>query len=138
MDVAMLEKVVNLAQITGCVFLATADNNGQPNIAIVREISLFPEGRIALRKWFCPTTISNIKKNGRVSCIIRDSASDRGYLLYGRTSDIEDMAMMDGYAPKEEIKCHYPQMERQLIIEVSEIFDFKQTVRCTMEESICP
>lgn len=138
MDITMLEKAVNIGQMTGYVFLATADYNGQPNIAIVPEISIFPEGRIALRKWFCPTTIDNIKKNNRVSCVIWDSKNDKGYQLQGRANDIEDMAMMDGYSPKEEMHCHYPQVERQLIIEVSEIFNFKRIVRCNKEESICP
>jgi hypothetical protein len=139
MELKMLEKAVNLAKMTGYVFLATADSRGQPFIGSAREIDLLTEDRIGLRKWFCPVTINNALKNRRIALVIWDSHSDKGFQLFGKLKNIDDMAVMDGYAGREEATCHYPQVERQLIIEVMDIFSFKQAVRCDIEEeSVCP
>ena len=53
---------------------------------------------------FVTGTVENLEQNRFVSLVIWDSASDKGYQVLGEVEEIEEEAMMNGYAPELEFK----------------------------------
>ena len=114
MKTAILEKATQLANKVGFVFVATADRNKRPHLAVARTIELKEDGRIAVQEWFCPGTMSNLETNSNVSVIVWDKDTDVGYQMIGKMENIIDMHMTDGYFPKIENKQPLPAVERQI------------------------
>ncbi len=64
--------------------------------------------------------------------------SDRGYQILGVAKSVEDLAIMDGYAPEKEAACHFPQVERLLIVEVKDVHSYRLSLQCEGElQSVC-
>ena len=118
-----VNQAINLSQRVGHVFVATADPSGLPHVAASRKITLLEDGtRVAVEDWFCPTTVANVHQNHTVALVVWDPAGDVGYQLLGEMEKIEDMAVMNGYAPA--VEYALPQVERRLIIRVTKVIDF--------------
>ena len=130
----LLEKAAKLAEKVGYVLIATADNEGWPHVAAARLLKLKENGRIDVREWFCPGTMSNLNANRRVSVVVWESASDTGYQLLGETEHMMDIGILDGYTPNMEQKWPIPQVESELVIRVSKITDFKRAPHSDIEE----
>jgi len=134
MNQKTLHQAVGLAQKLQHVFVATTDGKGLPHMAAAGKLALTPEGRVAVAAWFCPTTVANLQKNRRVSLVIWDPKVDNGYQLLGETEKVEDIAMMNGYAPGVDSQPPLPQVERQLLVRVDKIIDFKHAPHSDVEE----
>jgi len=134
MNKKTLHQAVALAQKLRHVFVATTDGKGLPHMAAAGKMALTPEGRLALAAWFCPMTVANLQKNHRVSLVIWDPQVDIGYQLLGEAEKVEEIAMMNGYAPRVESQHPLPQVERQILVRVDKIIDFKHAPHSDVEE----
>jgi hypothetical protein len=109
MNQKTLNQAIALAQKLRHVFVATTDAKGLPHMAAAGKLALTPEGRVVVAAWFCPMTVANLQKNRRVSPVIWDPKVDTGYQLLGEAEKVEDIAMMNGYAPGVESQHPLPQ-----------------------------
>lgn len=134
MNRKVLEEAVALAQKLKQIFVATADRSGLPHVAAAGKLTLSSPDRVAVAAWFCPSTVSNLEGNRRVSLVVWDPQGDIGYQLLGKVEKVEELAMMDGYAPDRDFKAHLPQVERQLLVRVKKIIGFKHAPHSDLEE----
>ena len=134
MKAEILGEAVQLATRLGYVFIATADANNWPHVAVARTMALKGEGRVAVKEWFCPGTMSNLQSNRHVSIVVWDAISDTGYQLLGEMEHIMDIGMTDGYTPEMKSKQPLPQVESQLVIYVNKVTDFKRAPHSDVEE----
>ena len=132
MKVESIENAVSLADKVEHVFVATADDRGMPHIAVAGTITHIGGARLGVSSWFCPTTLSNLQANHHISVVVWDRNNDAGYQLVGESEEIVDLVMMDGYTPSGEEKS-IPQVEREIIVRVTKIIDFMQTLHSDME-----
>ena len=129
-----LEKVTCLAEKAGYVFIATADAAGQPHLAAAGKLGLADEDCVTVTEWFCPGTVANLHTNKCVSIVVWAKDSDSGYQLLGRLEKTEDLGVLDGYAPGLEGEPPLPQVEKQLLIRIEKILDFKLAPHSDVEE----
>ena len=134
MNVEILKRAEQLAAKAGHVFVATADAKGWPHIAAAGRVALTPEKHVVVTEWFCPGTMTNLQANPRLSLVVWDSATDVGYQLIGELEEIKDLGVLDGYAPQVESKTPVPQVERQLLIHIDRVFEFKRAPHTDVEE----
>ncbi len=125
MKIEKLEKAVDLSQRIGFVCIATADRMGMPHIATAGKMELADEGQLAITEWFCPGTTANLQTNNFVSIVVWDKDSDSGYQMLGKLERIEELGILNGYAPDIESGPPLPQVERRLLIKVQKITDFR-------------
>ena len=125
MKIEKLEKAIDLSQRIGFVCVATADREGMPHIATAGKMELLDEGCLAIREWFCPGTIANLQTNKFMSVMVWDRDSDSGYQMLGKLEKIEELGILNGYAPDIESGPPLPQVERRLLIKVEKITNFK-------------
>lgn len=136
MNQETLENAVALAQKIGHVFAATANDDGLPHVAVAVKMTLISnDGDIEVEAWYCPTTLINLKQNPLISLIIWDSHADKGYQLLGEMVKVEDVAMMNGYDPKLDVKSTLPQVERRLVIRVKDVLIFSHAPHTDVKES---
>jgi len=134
MNVEALKKAEQLAAKAGHVFVATADAKGWPHVAAAGRLALTPEKHVVVTEWFCPGTMANLQANPRLSLVVWDSAAHVGYQLIGELEEIKDLGVLDGYAPQLEGKIPVPQVERQLLVHIDPVFDFKRAPHTDVEE----
>jgi uncharacterized protein len=130
-----IEKAVSLAGKVGSVFVTTADKKGCPHLTAAAKTSVTLEKKLAVTGWFCPATVANVKVNPQVGIIIWDRENDTGYQLLGRSVEVKDLAMLNGYEPQIERNQQVPQVERELIIEIEKVLLFKHAQHTDVEES---
>ncbi len=128
-----LKQAVDLARKLKHVFVATSDKNGLPHMAAAGKLTLGPEGRVVVAAWFCPTTVANLHRNRQVALIVWDPIPDTGYQLLGVAEEVEDVAMLNGYTP-DKSPSPLPQVERQILMRVDRIIDFKHAPHSDREE----
>jgi hypothetical protein len=121
-----LDEIVRLGTKAGHLFVATADPDGLPHIALAHKLAITPAGQLRVTEWFCPGTNRNLEHNRRLALVVWDGATDTGYQVLGEVEEIHDRSMLDGFAPAEEKLPPVPQVERELILRVDEILDFRQ------------
>jgi uncharacterized protein len=126
MNSAMIERMVELSNKVGFLFIATADGNGMPHMASARRVESMGGDRFAVTEWFCPGTVANLRENPRLSIVVWDSAGDMGYQVIGESERIEDVAMLDGFEAGRAETPPMPQIERRLIVRGREVFEFRQ------------
>ncbi len=134
MNVEILKKAEQLTAQAGHVFVATADAKGWPHVAAAGRMALAPEKHVVVTEWFCPGTMANLQANPRLSLVVWDSAADVGYQLIGELEEIKDLGVLDGYAPQVEGKAPVPQVERQLIVHIDRVIEFKRAPHTDVEE----
>jgi len=132
MDADTLKKAVSLAKMIGHAFIATADATGLPHIAAARKIALNKEG-IVVEEWFCPGTLANLAENRRMAIVVWDPDNDLGYQLLGEAIEVEDTAIMDGYAPDIKNDKLLPQVERRLLVRVDKVIHFSSAPHTDQE-----
>jgi hypothetical protein len=130
-----LEKVVRLAKDLGYVLIATADRQGTPHVAAAGKLEYTGGQEIAVKEWFCPGTVANLDVNKRISIVAWRRQPDTGYQLLGTVTKILDMGVLDGYAPELEGAHPLPQVEKQLVIKVEKIIEFKLAPHSDLEKS---
>jgi hypothetical protein len=134
MKMQTLREVQELAVRAGHVFIATADPRGQPHVAAAGRLALTPERHILVTEWFCPVTLSNLQSNPRLSVVVWDAATDSGYQLTGELEAVKETGTIDGYAPNVEGRRNMPQVERQLLLHVNKVLEFKRSPHSDIEE----
>ncbi len=130
MNEAKLDEITALARKTGCVYIATADGKAMPHITVAGSLERGGRRQVVIKEWFCPGTVANLKVNKAVSVAVWDFHCDVGYQLLGRLERIDDLAVLDGYAPDVEAENPVPQVEKQLVITVEKILDFSLAPHC--------
>jgi hypothetical protein len=135
MDSDTLKEAVRLARTIGHVFVATADRAGMPHMAAARKIALASdEKRLTVEEWFCPGILANLQENSSIAIVVWDHTGDFGYQLLGETTEIEDMAVMNGYVPATKDEIALPQVERRLLVRVDKVIDFSCAPHTDVEE----
>jgi Pyridoxamine 5'-phosphate oxidase len=115
-------EVFRLARGNARLLLASADAAGIPHLDAAGGLACLAAGRIQVRYWFCPQTLSNIGQNPRCSLVIWDAAADRGYQLAGEVDAVREGGVLDGYSPQD---APLPQVEHHLTIRVDRVLEFR-------------
>jgi predicted pyridoxine 5'-phosphate oxidase superfamily flavin-nucleotide-binding protein len=127
-----LKQVLALAATT--VLVATADDEGRPHVAVAGKIEALADGRVAVSEWFCPGTVSNLRKNPRISVVVWDPVGDAGYQFMGQVEEVEELAFLNGYLPEEEGARPLPQTRRRLTVRVTGILLFSRAPHTDEED----
>lgn len=130
----LIKEAVDLGRKLGHVFLTTADNNGVPHLTVAVKISVTSKGQLSVASWFCPGTITNLENNPSIGVTVWDEKYDIGYQLLGKKEGVREIAILDGYDPKLEKEAPLPQVEREVVIHVEKILEFKQAPHSDLEE----
>jgi hypothetical protein len=133
MNSAKFREVEQLAAKVGHVFVDTADSNGQPHIAAAGKLAQTPEKHLMITEWFCPRTLANLQMNSRLSIVIWDPEVDSGYQIIAELEAIKDIGIIDGYS-KSQVIPSIPQVERQLLLHVDKILEFKRSPHTDLED----
>jgi hypothetical protein len=129
-----LNTAVELAEKLEHVFVATADSSGMPHVAAAAKLSKTSKDHVAVTAWFCPGTVANLSENRRISMVVWDAPSDKGYQLLGLVEKIEEVAMMNGYSPEiDEIKV-MPQVKNRLLVRIDKVIAFRHAPHSDLEE----
>ena len=125
MNPKTLAKAVALAEKLGHVFIATANASGRTHLAAARTLSYIPEDQVLVADWFCPETVKNLHSNRFLSIVAWEPSSDRGFQIQGELKALRDLEMLNGFSPELEKKPAIPQVERELLVRVERVVDFK-------------
>lgn len=134
MKIEKLKQLAAIAQKTKQIFVATADLAGSPHIACAGCANVEGENFLSITEWFCPGTVANLRKNENIAVAAWDKNTDEGYQVIGKLAKIQDVAVLDSYAPDIETRHPLPQVERKLVIEVEKILDFRLGPHTDVEE----
>lgn len=134
MHLDVLRKAMVFAESLDHFLIATVAPNGQPHIAVAGELSLNSTGSLEVTDWFCQTTVANLRANPKISVVLWDKKTDLGYQLLGEAERVEDIAILDGFAPELEVSVSLPQVERRLLVRIRTILDFSQRLQSDIEE----
>jgi hypothetical protein len=134
MNPRTLTEAVNLAGRIGHVFIATADPSGQAHLTAARRLALGPEKQVLVSDWLCPKTVVNLQRNRLLSLVAWDPATDHGFQLLGELQEMKSLEMMNGYSPELERKGPLPQVDRELVVRVDQILEFKIAPHSDLEE----
>jgi hypothetical protein len=86
-----------------------------------------------LTEWFWPRTLANLQMNSRLSIVIWDPEVDSGYQIIAELEAIKDIGIIDGYS-KSQVIPSIPQVERQLLLHVDKILEFKRSPHTDLED----
>lgn len=134
MNPKLLTEAAELAARMGYVFVATAGSSGRTHLAAARTFSVTPENQVRVSDWFCPETMQNLCGNNFLSIVAWDPAADYGFQLLGELADLKELGMMNGYLPELEEKPPLPQVQREMVVRVDKIIDFKIAPHSDVEE----
>lgn len=134
MSIDKIKEAVRLAEKLHHIFVATADKEGLPHIAAAGKILLNPDGTIAVTSWFCPASVSNLQDNKKIALVVWDKDEDKGFQLLGEVEDMMELGILDGYVPEVEAKSVLPQVQRQLLVRVDKVIEFKHAPHSDIEE----
>ncbi len=123
----MLKETVHLAKTAGFVMIGTANEQGIPHITAAGRLELTDENGadVAVTEWFCPGTVSNLQKNKNISIVVWTKKMETGYQLLGHLTGVQDIGILDSYSPKVEKEHPMPQVEKQLLVKVEKILEFR-------------
>jgi hypothetical protein len=130
----LIKEAVELSEKVGNVFIATADSDSVPHLATAGRLSGASGNRVVVSAWFCPATVKNLNHKRSIALVIWDAVNDSGHQLIGEVEKIEEIAMLNGYAPEIEISKILPQTKRDLIVRVDKIFAFSRLSHSDIEE----
>lgn len=130
----LIKEAVDLGRKLGHLFLTTADNSGIPHLTVATKIGVIPKGQLSVAGWFCPGTVANLENNPSIGVTVWDKERDVGYQLLGKRESLREIAILDGYDPKLERRPPSPQVERELVINVEKVLEFKQAPHSDLEE----
>ncbi len=125
MDAETLRSLLEIAR-RGNIFVATAGAEGLPHVAAAGRLDRAEDGCVAVTEWFCPGTLANLQVNSRVAIVAWDPTVDLGYQLLGEVTKVEDVGILDGYAPTAGGAENFPQVKRRLLVRVDAVLDFRQ------------
>jgi uncharacterized protein len=121
-----LERVVSLSQVSGRIYMATADCGGMPHVAKAGSLTLLSDQkRVVFEAWSCPHTVSNLSINRWMALVILPPGKEIGYQLIGWIEELEDVLLMDGLDPQLEARRSVPQAKKRLTMRVDKIIGFR-------------
>jgi hypothetical protein len=129
-----LNAAVELAEKLEHVFVATADSSGMPHVAAAAKLNQTSKDHVAVTAWFCPGTVANLSENRRISMVVWDAPSDKGYQLLGLVEKIEEVAMMNGYSPEIDEATVMPQVKNRLLVRVDKVISFSHAPHSDLEK----
>jgi predicted pyridoxine 5'-phosphate oxidase superfamily flavin-nucleotide-binding protein len=103
--------------------VATADNDGQPHLALGSEVRVLDDDHLVFENWFCQTTLANVARNPRVAVAVMTQESGTGYQFVGTVALGTDAALLDGYVPGVEPPGE-PQVLTRFVVRVEEVLAF--------------
>lgn len=119
-----LEQFMHFAHDVGHLFIATANQDGEPHMAVAGSLIYRSESQIEIDEWFCPQTLANLEHSRLISVAVWDPESDAGMQLSGSVSFAGDEQVLDGYGPDAQKTCGSPQAKKQLVIDIIRIRQF--------------
>ncbi len=134
MNLIVLRRAARLAEEVGHCFIATSNPAGWPHLAIAGRLGLIHEAHLTVTEWFCPGTMLNLQSNPRVAVVVWDPTTDAGYQLLGELESMRDTGIIDGYADDTSVESPLPQEERQLVIHVDRIIEFRRAPHADIEQ----
>jgi uncharacterized protein len=129
-----IRSAIRLANKTNHILVATTSPEGTPHVAAAGELNLDSEDHVSVAAWFCPGTLANLKNNRQISVVVWDASEDFGYQLLGSVEHIDELAMMNGFAPEIELAFPRPQVERRLRMRVDRVYHFSHAPHSDIEE----
>ncbi len=133
MNQEKLKDAIELAKSMGYVLVATANTKGIPHVAVAGIVGQADKGHISVTDWFCDGTVTNLRENKHVTIVVWDKDRDRGYQLMGMVTRLHTVAMMDGFPPEADSRRPPPQAEREIIVRIDRIVDFKHALHSDEE-----
>ncbi len=134
MNLATLRRAARLSEEVGHAFIATASPAGWPHVVTAGRLGLTHEGHVTVTEWFCPGTMLNLQSNPRVAVVVWDAATDAGYQMLGELEGMKDMGILDGYSVDADGESPLPQVQRQLLIHVDRIIEFRRAPHADVEQ----
>ena len=129
-----IRSATQLANKTAHIFVATADSGGTPHVAAAGELSHDSGDYVSVAAWFCPGTLANLKNNKQISLVVWDASDDHGLQLIGQVEQIEERAMLNGFAPEIETPAPLPQVEHRLCVRVDKVIHFSHAPHSDIED----
>lgn len=134
MNISTLRRAARLAGEVGHCFVATSNPTGWPHLAIAGRLGLTQEAHLVVTEWFCPGTMLNLQSNPRIAVIVWDAAMDVGYQLLGELESVKSTGILDGIADQGSEESPIPQEERQLLIHVDRVIEFRRAPHSDIEQ----
>ena len=134
MKTQSIDSAIRLAEKLEHIFVATADAGGTPHVAAAGKLSPAAGDRVAVSAWFCPGTLANLQHNKQIALVVWDSANDHGFQLLGVVEQIEELAVLNGFAPEIEESAPIPQVERRLHVRVDRVIGFSHAPHSDLED----
>lgn len=104
------------------VLVATVGDDRLPHLATADHIVPHPDGLVQVWGWLCPRTVRNLKQNTKLALVVR--AEQGSIQIEGRVEDMEEDAILDGYAPSEAADLPIPQVRWVLHVHPERFFRF--------------
>lgn len=120
----MPQGVRDLIARSSVAYVASADEQGRPHLAVSKLIRVLDSERVTFTAWFCPQTTENVAQNRRVAVAVWRPEEDRGYQLVGEVVGSAVTAVIDGWEGQDP-QNSLPQEERKLTIRVDSILELK-------------
>jgi len=118
-----LEQVAGLARDGGTVLIATVCTEGEPHLAVGGEMEIRAGKLLAITAWFCPLTVGNVAANANLAVVVWSPARDEGYQVVGDVLEVEEVAVLDGYALAAEIPA-VTQAQRRFLVRAERVLRF--------------
>lgn len=134
MKLKSIHSAIQLADKLEHIFVATADSGGTPHVAAAGELSYDFGDHVFVAAWFCPGTLANLKSNRQISLVVWDASDDHGFQLLGEVEQIEELAMLNGFAPEIEAPSSMPQVEHRLHVRVDKAIRFSHAPHSDIED----
>jgi hypothetical protein len=91
MDQKLFKQALNLAGNKGKVFLASADDEGNPYMVAAEKIDPLFENFVEIKRCLCSQTIRNLWENPHLALYIWPGDNEPGYQMTGVLSEIKDL-----------------------------------------------
>jgi predicted pyridoxine 5'-phosphate oxidase superfamily flavin-nucleotide-binding protein len=106
-------------------YVASADDRGQPHLAVSKLIRILDAEHVTFTAWFCPQTAENVATNPKVAVSVWGATHDHGYQLVGEVTNATVTATLDGWPGPEREYGPISQEERRLTIRVDAAMELK-------------
>jgi len=119
-----LEPVIRAAQQSRQVLLATVNDMGDVSFTPVHECRRVGETCISIRAWTDIPPIESRDGHNKMALLVLNTREGNAYQLTGHAVRSQTTAVLNGYAEVEEYE-HFPQVQREILMEVESIEDVR-------------